>query len=60
MSAHLRLLHGHVTPLPVAGGALDHPPHPLAGPNPLHKVGREESDPVAALPLGAETEEAGE
>lgn len=45
-----------MTSLPVAGGTLDHPPHPLAGSNPLHEVGREESDPVAALPLRAGTE----
>lgn len=47
-----------MTSLPVAGGALDHPPHPLAGPDPLHEVGREEPDPVAALPLRTQTAEA--
>lgn len=37
--------------LPAAGHALDDPPHPLPGPDPLHEVGGEEADPVAAFTL---------
>lgn len=51
---YLRFPHGHVSSLPVAGDALDDPPHPLAWPDPLHEVCREEADSVATLPLEEE------
>lgn len=51
MSVHLGFPHGHVSSLSVAGKALDDPPHSLSWPDPLHKVGREEADSVAALAL---------
>lgn len=41
--------------LSVAWQALDNPPHTLAWPDPLHKIGREESNSVATLTLKVTT-----
>lgn len=48
---NLGFSHGHVSSLSIARDALYDPPHPLSRPDPLHKIGREESDSVTTLSL---------
>lgn len=48
---YLGLPDGHVSSLSGGRDALDDPPHSLPRPHPLHEVGGEEADPVAALSL---------
>lgn len=49
---HLVLLEAHVTLLLVSREGLTASPNILSRPHPLHKIGREEANPVADLALG--------